>query len=325
LSPGFLYLFRRIIMFISLIISLGLSNDVPALASHDIPHAEGDHCSAASGPCGNSNAVKDPAQMLHKAPKGTIGKAETATRAVQGSRSSMEFHACSFTELTSSGKSKSEPLRFALFNVIELCLTDHLNRRTGYDYSTQKMVGDIPDSCFSGHDGRPDAHFRPNAYQQMTLNSMASTNYKLQVVGTKVGGYIVECHLHENYLNTKTFSVERITFPGAVHEYEIVVDYTLINCSKMTKRVSSGEIGGSLQTAFHLNWIDNQELLNSLTKNIENAESAIKGGQIDTAIDKLGALINKVQAQKGKHIVKKAADVLIDDARSYIDQIKAIK
>ena len=95
-----------------------------------------------------------------------------------------------------------------------------------------------------------------------------------------------------------------------------------INTLNVTKDVTSGELRSSIQVASDLNWIDNKGILNSLMKKLENAEAAFARGQIKTTINELNAFINEVKAQKGKHIKEEAADILINDAQSLIEQIQ---
>jgi hypothetical protein len=68
--------------------------------------------------------------------------------------------------------------------------------------------------------------------------------------------------------------------------------------------------------------IDNQGIANSLTQKLENAQKDLDKGKIDTAINKLQAFINEVQAQSGKHITTEAADLLIADAQWVIAHLK---
>jgi 2',3'-cyclic-nucleotide 2'-phosphodiesterase (5'-nucleotidase family) len=68
--------------------------------------------------------------------------------------------------------------------------------------------------------------------------------------------------------------------------------------------------------------IDNDGIQNSLLKKLENAQKDIDKGKLDTAINKLEAFINEVQAQSGKHIAEDAANLLIADAQWVIAHLK---
>jgi hypothetical protein len=68
--------------------------------------------------------------------------------------------------------------------------------------------------------------------------------------------------------------------------------------------------------------IDNDGIQNSLLKKLQNVQKDIDKGKLDTAINKLVAFINEVQAQSGKHITSDAATLLIADAQWVIDHLK---
>jgi len=77
--------------------------------------------------------------------------------------------------------------------------------------------------------------------------------------------------------------------------------------------------------------IDNAGIANALTSKLSAAQSAVGGGQIQTAINILTAFKNQVQAQAGKHIEPSCtiggitfnpATVLLTDAQSLIDSLR---
>jgi predicted outer membrane repeat protein len=63
---------------------------------------------------------------------------------------------------------------------------------------------------------------------------------------------------------------------------------------------------------------------NSLVSKLENAISSIQKGQTKAAVNKLGAFINEVEAQRGKKIPQGEADGLIDAAQEIILVIESM-
>lgn len=63
-------------------------------------------------------------------------------------------------------------------------------------------------------------------------------------------------------------------------------------------------------SAFDLGWIDNQGIMNSLDKKLEHAKAKLQNGQNNTAKNELNALLNELNAQKGKHVNDSAYAVL---------------
>jgi len=278
------------------------------------------HCSVARGMCRDAYIVQDPDGDAHffENHREWVWNTAAVYSAEPVNYGALEIHACSFTNLPSSTKSQTKSLEFTSFNVVELCLTDHLNQMTGYDSLTQKSVINIPDSSYGSYE-----NISPfNGYNQITLNKVESTNYKLYVIGIKNGGYIVDFTFYDGNLSNKSVTLEGITSLGNVHEYNLIFDPTHIENCQAKKLLTPEGIKTCLRSAFNLNWIDNKGILNSLTKKMENADAAYKRGQTGTAINILQAFINEVEAQKGKHIASTAADILIDDANSLIQQLQ---
>jgi hypothetical protein len=76
------------------------------------------------------------------------------------------------------------------------------------------------------------------------------------------------------------------------------------------------------QRAYDEGWIDNHGILNSLLRKLNNAQAALDLGDVEEAIDLLGAYINELEAQSGKHITAEAAALLIADAQWVIDHLE---
>ncbi|MBI5598119.1 MAG: hypothetical protein HY890_00095 [Deltaproteobacteria bacterium] len=68
-------------------------------------------------------------------------------------------------------------------------------------------------------------------------------------------------------------------------------------------------------------WIDNDGIMKSLLKKAEAAEESVNKGNTMAAENELKALVNEVEAQRGKHITEDAAKILIEDARYMIDNL----
>jgi hypothetical protein len=68
--------------------------------------------------------------------------------------------------------------------------------------------------------------------------------------------------------------------------------------------------------------IDNQGVCNSLRVKLTKAQDYINQGQPNKAISELETFINKVEAQRGKHITVEAADQLIEMAEQLMAQLQ---
>jgi len=76
------------------------------------------------------------------------------------------------------------------------------------------------------------------------------------------------------------------------------------------------------QRAYDEGWIDNHGILNSLLQKLNNAQAALDLGDVEEAIDLLGAYINELEAQSGKHVTAETAALLIADAQWVIDHLE---
>src|SRR5262249_15990811 len=61
--------------------------------------------------------------------------------------------------------------------------------------------------------------------------------------------------------------------------------------------------------------IDNSGISNSLTQKLSTAQRHISAGDKKTAVNILGAVLNELQAQSGKHITASAASALTSDTQ----------
>jgi len=222
------------------------------------------------------------------------------------------------TPLASSMEASPFPL---IGSVFEMLITDPLNRRTGYDYSIRGKVRETPDPRLLQE--IPNSSYEDgnviNESRSFHIEEPLPGDYTLKIIGTQKCRYGGRIWVTDQNNNSAVIDINGgIISPGEIQSYKVSYDSSNANNCILKKVVDSGQIESSLQTAFDLNWIDNKEILNSLTQKIERAESAVAKGHIDTAVVNLKAFINEIKAQKGKHIKDEAADILIYDARSYI-------
>lgn len=225
----------------------------------------------------------------------------------------------SFSDLTSPLDYSSEPF-------IELCINDSSNKRTGYDNSSQNVIKEIPD-CFYHEDrlSSVDPKYPPGpAGKTIVVENPTEGVYSLRVMGINSGGYEVNISILDQNLDCRNIleTIRRVTSPGTIHNYRISFNRADVNKFTIIKVVSPQEIKSSLQTAFSLAWIDDKKTLNDLVTKIENTDSAVKRGKRDSAINILQTFINEVEARKDRHIAGTAADIMIDDAKSLINQLQ---
>jgi len=72
---------------------------------------------------------------------------------------------------------------------------------------------------------------------------------------------------------------------------------------------------------YNLGYIDSEEIKDSLLNKLYAAKAKIDRSQVKTAKNILGAFINHLQAQHGKHITSAAAEILISEAENIISNL----
>jgi hypothetical protein len=81
-------------------------------------------------------------------------------------------------------------------------------------------------------------------------------------------------------------------------------------------KVTAAAIANVVTDFVHTGDIDSAGVANALSSKLSAAQSYISVGDLQDAMDVLGALINQVQAQSGKHIKAPAAAILITDTKA---------
>ena len=109
-----------------------------------------------------------------------------------------------------------------------------------------------------------------------------------------------------------------VTEKGRITEFKLNFNKTPGSVTTMTKMVTLQSLRDDLRLAKQLGYIDNDGILNSLNKKLENAEEQYKKGQKEAAKNMLEALIKEVKAQTDKHIKKAFADPFSADIAAFI-------
>ena len=204
---------------------------------------------------------------------------------------------------------------------IETLVIDPMGRKTGYDPATASLVYEIPNSIYEqdasiGIDSEEDvpASEQPPAYSDLDATQAMSGEYKIQLLGKDAGEYELSVRgmtaAAELSLEQKYFGV---TEKGRITEFRLNFNKTPGSASTVTKTVTFQSLRDDLRLARQLGYIDNDGILNSLNKKLENAEKQYNENQKGAANNILEALKNELEAQKGKHLFESLGNVLNND------------
>ncbi len=208
---------------------------------------------------------------------------------------------------------------------IETLLIDPLGRKTGYDSVSGSMVNQIPHSGYEqdasiGIDSEEDvpAAEQPPAESEFEVTQPMSGEYKIQLYGKTTGKYETSLSgvdsAAETNIKSKYFG---LTEKGLVTEFKLSFDKTPGAVSTVIKTVTFQTLKDDLRLARQLGFVDNDGMLNSLNKKLENAEEQYKKGQKEAANNMLEALVNEVKAQTDKHVKKAFADPFSADIAAF--------
>ena len=204
---------------------------------------------------------------------------------------------------------------------IETLLIDPSGRKKGYNPDTASLIHEIPHAIYAqddsiGIDSEEDvpASEQPPAYSALEVTQPMSGEYQIQVFGKEVGEYELSVRGHtsdaELRLEQKYFG---LTEKGRIAEFRLNFNKTPGSVSTVTKTVTFQSLRDDLRLARQLGYIDNDGILNSLNKKLENAEKQYNENQKGAANNILEALKNELEAQKGKHLFESLGNVLNND------------
>jgi 2',3'-cyclic-nucleotide 2'-phosphodiesterase (5'-nucleotidase family) len=123
---------------------------------------------------------------------------------------------------------------------------------------------------------------------------------------------IVSAGYYGRYLGQVDISIDVATKQLSVDSYQL---HTITDWS-----VKIAALQASLEE-FHASGAISRGMYNSLTAKLDSATAALERGQIETAANKLGALIKQLAAQSGKNVDATAAALLTDAVEVLVDTL----
>jgi hypothetical protein len=210
-------------------------------------------------------------------------------------------------------------LDVAVGDVAEFLITDPSGRKTGYDSATSKIVKEIPNSEYFRdalqNDVTGAAPTETNHFASIFQPN--STTYNVVVTGLKLGTFTLVGRIFaQDGTPAVEILVSGIAGPGSSTEFTIHENTTPPAQANVGAKATFDGTLDDINNALLLQLIDNRGIAKSLSQKIlaARADSALPRSQ------SLGAFINEVNAQAGKHLTALAADVLIRDANSLLKQ-----
>lgn len=219
---------------------------------------------------------------------------------------------------------------------IEFTITDHEGRKIGYDPRTNKWFHEFPGAyeapfIYDEKTGNNILIAEPSLednqvkdYQTKAELNVTNGDYIVEVIGKGLTEYDLTVILRREKEGS-TYRQTKKHFAG-VTDKDFTSKFKMTYCNDPAKDPGDGvriAVIGSLKQDIALSrkigWIDNDGIMNSLVKQADAVEASIGKGNMETAKNQMNALINEVNAQKGKHISDKAIKVLVEDIQYIMD------
>jgi len=150
--------------------------------------------------------------------------------------------------------------------------------------------------------------------------------YKLVIYGTTTAiNTFIYIHLNwgDNVKWYMEYLNDKLMYPNVVWTYELDVPATPSANGQitLTKVSNPTDLITDINTSNQLGYLGTPGTYQSLLAKAQDAQAKVTAGQPIPAKNVLNALINDINAQKGKQINTIAADILIEDAQYIINHI----
>ncbi len=153
----------------------------------------------------------------------------------------------------------------------------------------------------------------------------ASKYYKVSTVNYLAAG---SCNFNDN--GVSLWPLNQIVNDTQYYVRDAVIDYITAQRAPISPAIEgrlkfvtdTTSLQASVNEFYSNGQITKASVRDSLLAQLVAAQKSIDAGKLSTAVSQLNAFISLVQAQSGKAITKRAADLLIADAQSVIGTLK---
>lgn len=222
-------------------------------------------------------------------------------------------------------------------------ITDPKGRRTGYDPISRQTIEEFPaafdfslkikDEISEKYHGSADLNLIPGIYSMEVIGA-ALTLYTVdisimrRIAGAGPEGFDFKTlKLTPEQIATIKARFTHFIFDGVIDKgLTSKFQFTYTSDPKKpagtaTRIASPSSLRQDITLSRKIGWIGSDGIMNSLLKKVDAFEASIAKGNKKAAENQLNALINEVEAQRGKHISANAAKMLIEDAQYLIRQV----
>jgi len=201
--------------------------------------------------------------------------------------------------------------------VVDFIIFDPMGHRVGFDSAAEKEYHEF-DAGY-GSTGIDDV------YSVEAYFIPVDGTYTIEVIGDGLMAFSLSASIYRDIADEGLHSldIEGVTDKGLSSKFQIIYNSDPAKKPGDLKRVATPSIlKQDITLSRKIGWIENEGITNSLIKKVEAIEASIAKGNNDTAKNQLNALVNEINAQKGKQIDEKAVKMFLEDAQYIIGQLK---
>lgn len=209
-------------------------------------------------------------------------------------------------------------------NAANILISDGNGRQTGFDPVSGSILKEIPGSSyFSGSTDNEETGDPGPQFHSIQIFQPATGNYNVAVSGLVAGTFEMDVAPYSQDGSPQPrFSLVGIATTNSTSVFAITYNSAPGSSSNVTRVATFQSTLSDIANSAQFGLIDDQGIANALSSKIAAASSAAASGDTDTAKNVLGAFLNQLNAQNGKHINGIALQVLREDAASLIAQVR---
>jgi len=203
--------------------------------------------------------------------------------------------------------------------IVHYIITDPAGRKLGYDPLSDKNYNDFPKGGGSYGDGGID-----DTWSAEAIISPADGNYTIEIIGDSLMEFSIEVAISWSIISEGmiNFNFRGLTDKGLTSKFEMTYNSDPSKPAGSVVRVASlSSLKQDIALSRKIGWIDNDGIMMSLYKKAEAIEKSLARDDKNTAKNQLDALINEVNAQKGKHIKDEAIKILLEDVQYLMEHL----
>lgn len=206
-----------------------------------------------------------------------------------------------------TGKAKNGAVHFLI--------TDPIGRRLGYDPRTGLSYNEFPGGYYNTETGKDEFGWE-------AIFNPIKGDYMIEAISSDLAAFTLAL--------SGTDEPYRAQGPGSLVDKRSTSRFLLSAVAEGPKAsftikrlVSPANLKQDIALLRKMGWIESKNLSKKITKRVDEIEYDIANGWKDIAINQISSLMNEVKAHGAEEIKPEGAEILLEDAKGLIDQLRS--